>query len=810
MDCIDIVRTQVKDATPEELAEVLSEVNSRFAKIMKDGTMTADGAVKQAAQETVDAMKIAALIEKRNAVINRAIRANAVDFINTSFADMPLQGVEALLGGVSYKRKGSRDSVIAAQRALEKRYVSQLEKELDSAGVFEVFASNVQALDIARALWSIDDPAVFNKLPKEAQTIAKIINKLQEQARADANAAGAYIGKMKGYIVRQSHDETLMMKAGEDAWVKAIKDKLDYDKMFPSGLPDNLDNWLKKTYQNIITGNHDNVDTTASKMKGFIGPGNLAKKASADRVLHFKTADDWFAYNERFGKGYLSDAVVNGLQKSAESTGLMMKLGTNPEYNLAAIIEAAEAKEKKGTPKDQAKIASQKNRINNIYAMLSGKGNAPVNAVMARRMASARSWMRLTSLGAAVISSVTDLPVRATELRYQGKGFLSDLGDGMVDLLKGRSEPERKAILHELEEYAEGLISSIAQRHDPDARVGNFLSKAERQFFKLNLQTLWTDRNRSGAASAISRNAASHHGKAWANIPEQFRSVLEMYNISEKEWMQINKASLSEANGKKYLTPENIDAVSTDVAMKYRRFMADRVDIAYLNPDSKTRAILTQGLQPGTVPGEAIRAFMQFKTFPAVMIQKVLSREVYGYGKTSIRDIRAREMRGLFTMIAATTVAGYIAMSAKDMLKGRNPRPTDNPKTWMAAMLQGGALGIYGDFLFGETNRMGAGFWESLSGPLPTKVGELANFIKETAGKGAEGELKSDAMAKALRLGVNWTPFNNIFWARPIADYGVLYEIQDALSPGYLNRMERRIQKDQGQTFWLRPTEAAQ
>lgn len=809
MDCIDLVRTQVKDATPEDLNEILEQINRRFAKIMADGTKTSEEAVRQAAAETAESMKLAALIEKRSAVINRAVRKKTLDFIDTSFPDMPMKGVEAALGGVANARAGARDSVIAAQRALEKRYISQLERDLMNAGVFEIFASNTMGLDIARGLYSIDDPSVFAKLPKEAQAIAKIVHNLQEQARGDANKAGAWIGKMKGYIVRQSHDDVLMLRSGKDEWIKEIRDKLDYDKMFPEGPPDNMDKWLGKTFDNLVTGVHETLDASASKMAGFTGPGNLAKKASAERVLHFKSADDWYAYNQRFGKGYMSDAIVHGLMRSAQSTGLMMKLGTNPEFNLKSIVEAVESRVEAKGPEQKSAMNAAKRRVELLYSQISGKTNNPVNAVVARRFANLRGWVRMTSLGGAVISSITDPVIRASELRYQGKSFLSDLGEGLSDLAKGRSKAEYQAALHELEEFSESLIGSIAQRYDADTTVGAGIAKAEKLFFKLNLQTLWSDRSRAGAASAISRNVAGHHGKAWADVPEGLRRTLQLYNIGEPEWAVINKASVSEFEGRAYLTPEDLDAVDKGVAMKYRTFMADRVDTAYVVPDSKTRAILTQGLQPGTIPGEAIRAFMQFKTFPAVMIQKVLAREIYGYGGTRLKDIRSKEMRGLATLILSLTAAGYIAMTAKDLLKGRKPRPVDDKRTWLAAAMQGGALGIYGDFLFGETSRMGGGMWETMAGPMVGKSGEIVNFAKQTFGKGVEGELKSDALAKALRMTVNNTPGNNLFWLRPIMDYAVLYETQEALSPGYLRRMEKRIKKDQGQEFWLRPTEAA-
>jgi hypothetical protein len=146
---------------------------------------------------------------------------------------------------------------------------------------------------------------------------------------------------------------------------------------------------------------------------------------------------------------------------------------------------------------------------------------------------------------------------------------------------------------------------------------------------------------------------------------------------------------------------------------------------------------------------------------------------------------------------------GYMAMSIKDMLKGKTPRPLDNPKTWVAAMSQGGGLGIYGDFLFGESSRMGGGFLETLGGP---SVGKLAD-AKRLFDSAKSGE---DVGAQALRFAVSNTPGNNLFYTRMAVDYLFLYELQEAMSPGYLRRMERKAEEERGQQWWLRPSEVVQ
>src|SRR3546814_1332648 len=61
-----------------------------------------------------------------------------------------------------------------------------------------------------------------------------------------------------------------------------------------------------------------------------------------------------------------------------------------------------------------------------------------------------------------------------------------------------------------------------------------------------------------------------------------------------------------------------------------------------------------------------------------------MGREVYGRGadtlKTALRNGNG-ELLGLAQLMVWTTLAGYGAMSAKDILKGRTPRDPTDPAT---------------------------------------------------------------------------------------------------------------------------------
>ena len=159
-------------------------------------------------------------------------------------------------------------------------------------------------------------------------------------------------------------------------------------------------------------------------------------------------------------------------------------------------------------------------------------------------------------------------------------------------------------------------------------------------------------------------------------------------------------------------------------------------------------------------------------------------------------------------MILAMTALGYVAMTAKDLSKGKEPRDTLDAATWGAAALQGGGLGIYGDYLFMRFNRFGGGALEGLAGPAPAAFADAIDLLLATRdwAAGKEGAKMPDN--QAFSLFKNNTPFLNLFYVRAALDYLILYDAQEAISPGSLKRLERRVKEEQDQGFILPPSKA--
>jgi len=57
-----------------------------------------------------------------------------------------------------------------------------------------------------------------------------------------------------------------------------------------------------------------------------------------------------------------------------------------------------------------------------------------------------------------------------------------------------------------------------------------------------------------------------------------------------------------------------------------------------------------------------------------------------------------------------------------------------------------------------------------------------------------------------LRFAKGNVPLGNLFYTKQAMDYLIWYQFQEALNPGYLRRMERRVERENNQKFVIRPS----
>lgn len=850
MDCEDVIKKALIAYKMEEadIARFFKEARALFKQTKAEAKGAALAPeVLAAAERYAKKEELAVLAKKRAIQLQKAAQFKAVKFCLNNFGGMEAEGLKAMLGGSLFNRQGARLNVDSIGRALEGTYRGGFMNDLVGLGDVYLKLYRRGALDreIAKAMWSIDNPGATYSGPKEAMDIAKVMHKWSERARIDQNMAGAWIGKLPGYIVRQSHDAAKIRGAGAQAWKDFIRDRLDW-KRTAEGVFDPRTNaaeaekFLDAVWLDLASGHHMRVpNENASPLTKSRILGETAAKASKERVLHFRSGGDWFDYNQVFGLKNLREAYEAGLTRAARNTALMRQFGPSPMANLKNMANTLKnVLHKKGDIEGIQRVARMEPYLEREMRLLDGTANLEGNPSLAQAGQFTRNIMSMAKLGGAVISSFSDIATFGSEFAYQGKNMFRSMFDAIWGLRKGRGSQEERHALSCMGVFYDSLSGAVAARFSGNDLPGKS-SAMMNLFFRMNCLSWWTDCFKKTAGLTMAHDLALVKKKGWSQLAPERRRVLSLYDIDEGLWDLTRNRNMLAIDGREYFTPEAVEAIPLDeikahlkslgksatdasakkwrddAANKFRAYFRDRVQYAVLEPDVNTQARLFFGTSSGTALGEAARCAMQFKSFPTVFLQRTLAREIYGrgngeagLGKNLLSSLAHNFVsysdggRSHFgVLLLAMTALGYGSMTVKQLLAGKTPRDWKDPKTWLAAAAQGGGLGIYGDFLFGAKSRMGNSIWTTLAGPTATTIADIYGIYQDARDLNFG---KSLAM-NSLRTAFNLVPGNNLFWARAALDHMIMYDIYEAINPGYLRRMQQRILKENGQTFWWKP-----
>jgi len=801
-----------RDLSDDELTDIFTKVQGRARRMERAGMSRSD-AMYQAGLELGKEMKLAASIEKRSLLINAARRREVLTQLRDGKEALDLR---AVLNRIDANVYGAQADVLGP-----------LVNDMQKAGLMKVIAKGDAAFDqkVIDELWAIESGGKSVTGDKNARRAAEIIDKAQERVRTQQNEAGAWIGRQEHYVARQSHDMdkirgTLKGATPEEtsrlnfeAWRDSILPKLDertFDHLSDLS-PEGINAYLRMTWNALATGLHESSNGR-ELLAGFTGPGNLAKKASAERKLFFKDSASWGEYNREFGRGTLWESVQRGLDSGARNTALMRTLGTNPEALFNAVVD-----NRKVAARDrgdlQAFDALNKQFNNRILDTITGKANIPSNSGLATFARTVTTMQTLSKLGGVVLSSLPDLVNNAAALRHNGVGLFESYANQVASLFPKNAAG--KEAMTTLGVGVDSMLGHVGTRFSSAEGIRGKSAKLVDMFHRANLLTFWTDSMKHGLGSMLSHNLGRSAGLTFDGLHPRLQNTLGLYDISAADWNTARKAMVRTADGVDRVLPAEI--ADEAVRRKFQTYMTDQIREAMTEPDAVSRTVATGGLAANTPAGMAMRVLMQFKTYPITFINRTLGREglnpfsdSFGKGRSGM------DVAGITHLIVGMSLMGYLSMELKNLAKGRNPRTSDaNDRASYAslvaaAMAQGGGFGLFGDFLFGEADRNGGGFFDSLLGPSWGTLKDVGNEVQNLAKWAREGDPRalSDARSGALGLIKNNTPFVNMFYTRLAADHFIWHRLQEAANPGYLARLEQRVRSEQHQSFWLSPTSA--
>ena len=836
----------------QEITAAFQRVADYKAKLQAEGKLTGMAErLRRFAEGEAERTKIAAAMQRRHAALNVLVRDRQEAAINTMISQglHPKKALMAVLEGTQRGVTGGRRSVAANKIAYQSDFIGRMiaRLEADVPHAFTLMRDRRFDSDVMREMMELKpDGKAGVTGNKDALKVARIFSEQAEYVRVEMNKLGASIGKLEGWAGPQTHDDLKMLGAGKDQWIGFISTKLDFERTFSEGYdPGQVAEMLGDIYDTITTG-FSTRQTPASKGTR-VNPSNLAKTLGASRVLHFKNAESALAYNAEFGVGNTISGMIGHLNRSADVAAAMEALGPNPEIMFAGLADAIKRRiraDKSLSEKERAaqikSIDTQAGGLRSALDISLGLHSRPVNVTFAKIGQDIRSSASMASLGGVTITSIpSDTMSVAMASMFRGNNVLQGLASQIGGVLQGRPKAEAAEISFLWGEGYDGMLGNITNPAAANDGPIGYLAKMQQNFFKWTGLLYWTDVSRSVAGRTIAAEMGMRAKTSYGALPERYRDLLGRHGIDEPRWNAIRSAKLRNANGKDYVTPDliyNVDEAAIiplvskrlenaktpearasivqdgrrDLMMAALRFVGDETNYAIIETDAKTRRYATLGhtLRPGTLAGEIVRSVMQFKSFPLAFLDRTLGRAIIGRG-AGAWDIKNPKFwtdtaPHIGALIAGMTLAGYASIIVKDALKGYWPPrdPADN-RTWMAAFLQGGAAGIYGDFLFSESNRFGGGLLGTLAGPTIGNADKLAQTWMDARDAVLSQGDDEFSGARAFSTAVGMVPYGNLFYVKPALDFLVLNSMRDALSPGYLHRQERNRMREYGQESFV-------
>lgn len=855
---VDCLRAAHKAAgentlTEQEILDAFQRVADYKASLENSGQVTGkDAKIRRFAIEEAERTKLAAALARKQAALNVIIRERAMENIgNLMNAGLtPQQSLLAMLEGSIKGVEGARKSVAAERQAFELIYLGGMMGEIQAHNPHLAKLmddANLDA-DVLREMMELrEDGTPGSTGNSDAQFLAKTFAKWAEKMRVDLNRLGANIGKLDGWAGVQVHDPAKMMQVEDVVWAARTLRYLDVERTFPDG-PSEREalEQLVSIYNTIITGISPTISNAERGVR--VSPANMAKQLGKHRVLHFKNAEATLAYRSEFGYSNTIAGMFAHLRNGARVGANMTVFGPNPEVMFTSIASELQRRIRNAPSLgSEEKVALTRGLQTDAGAMRHaldiavGTNSMPVSMKWHEIGSTIRMFQSIAKLGGALISSITDPITASAAAQFRGSSFFGTFADHMQMVLSGRPKGEAAEISFLIGEGFDGFTNNISTQFSAtDGPMGK-MSRLQEVFFRLNGLTWWTDNNRSAAGRVISAEMGMRAEAPFGELPDQYRHVLGLHGIDEAKWELIRQANLRQVNGVNYVTPDRIAEIPleafetaaqrrltnlnrrrpadpdewlrrrnviledarTELVHDVSRFFADETSFGVIETDARSRRTTTWGTRPGTLAGEALRFVMQFKGWPIAFTQRMLGRDFFGRRAGSwdpnSQVFWSETLPHLGTLLAGLTLAGYAAMSAKDALKGYSARDPSDPRTWMAALQQGGAWGIYGDFLFSSNNRFGGGLMETLAGPSLGTVGDLWNIASDARDAAISGGEDTFSTSKAFSSLWANVPGANLYYVKPALDFLVLNSLRETLSPGYMRNQDKRRLKEFGQ-----------
>ncbi len=848
-DCINRIRAAAgRDLTDEEVAKVFERIHTAALSIKSGKTKLSNESsqqmlslepqaqtqsallIQEAAQEAAADMKAEAdLTEKRAELQILKLQARGNDYNTVKENDVaPLDAAKFTIAR-DYSGKSKIASLEQMVMGKQSYYGAKLLKTWEALGndFFGFFQDKAKLLDLIKELRGEDSG---NKIAREG---AKRYHEAAEEARQEFNDNGGSIGKLDDWGMPQHHGQERVAAAGgfakdpvkaKEFWINKIMPMLDRARYVDGGgVPwsdAEVKEFLGHAWDTIATDGIANLEPGKSQ-----GNGSRANRHAEERQIHFKDAQSYIDYWTEFGDQSAMQILLGHMDTMARDIAFVEWGGPNPNTTYQTLRDTALKDAVMAMPTKTESLQGQAAKLDNLYNYASGRVIPTANMTL-RKTADAIAHLNVAGkLGGSMLASLFgDKPIMEAVSHLNDLPALQRWRTELA-LLNPANSADR-ALLQQQGLMLENVRSGLQRFYEGmgDSSTTGKLANAVMRV--TGMQAINDIRKGSFGLSLMNAIGSQIKAKVdFASLSDSDIRTLRNYGIEPRDWQIWQMAKLEDYGhgNTSMLTPEAIGRIpDANLAplMQGTGFTAPELrrqaivkllgavntesDFAIVTPGWNERAQFYADLQRGTLKGEIARSMLQFKAFPWAQFQR-------GMDAVSNAEGPAGKAVMASYIIVSTTLAGAMLMQTREMLAGKDPRKMNDRdwyKFWGAAFIYGGAMGIYGDFLYSPSQtRYGSGPLEVMAGPT---MGPALSMLLVQPGKaindrmnGKETHLAAQTMAQAK----GFLPGNNIWYTKAAIDHLIWQRVMEMSSPGYLSKIRSGTQRDFGQEWYWQPGE---
>lgn len=671
----------------------------------------------------------------------------------------------------------------------------------------DIFGRNKNPARLANVIRELHGETTGDASAKE---LAGAFSKTADRARKMFNQAGGDIPKLEGWALPHSHDSIAVRAAGFDEWYREIRQRVDLDRMTDYTTGKSMNEFSFKAAAREAFDSISTEGWSGREATGAAYGQKMARRRMDHRFFIFKSADDWAAYHSKFGSGDEFSIMMGHLDGMARDIAALQILGPNPTATLRWMGDVVEkdlreeaARTGARTDAPESKARSTRKALDGMWESYTGAANAPINARVARTFAGLRAVLQSAQLGGAALSAVTDLGFQKMAAGHVGIPMRNIVGRYVNLVTPGKIEDRKLAVRLGLIAENWSSLATAQQRYLGEVSGPEIARRLADFTMRVSGLSPWTQAGRWAFGMEFSGLLADNAGVALKDLPTALRGTMEQYGISSFDWDVARRTPLLEHEGATFLRPEDIGDES--LALKFLDMLHTETEYAVPSASLRGRTLLIGDNKPGTVQGEIIRSVAMYKNF-AVTLAMTHHRRIMG--------LPTWEQKGKYAaqLMLTMTIMGAMASQFKEVSKGRDPRDMTDPKFWGAAALQGGGLGIFGDFLFSQQNRYDKGLANTIAGPVVGAAGDFLGYFNDNISRALKGE-DTKAVTGALDLVQRYAPGGSLWYLSTGLQNLVFDQLRDMADPengDRLRRIEKRYRKETGQEYWYSRTRGIQ